>query len=184
MFDVFRVAGRAYPVVVDVACGVSLGVIERLRAQQTMVVSCSKGFPPKPGRLDEGRSIRNPPDAIGVLVADRRQGLRAADRLESEDVASCAAELMKLKHLGVWMLSNVETSRSTLEGLEFWFPTAPIHLDLGDYLAVMAENLRDNSARLLIVRIRLPRFGLIGGSAEDSVETIFATLGPRPGARH
>jgi hypothetical protein len=63
---------------------------------------------------------------------------------------------MKLKHLGVWMLSNVKSSRSTLEGLEFWFPTAPIHLDLGDDLAVMAENLGNNRARLLIVRIREP----------------------------
>ncbi len=71
-----------------------------------MVVSSYKRPPPKYGRLDEGRSIRNPPNAIDVLFADRRQGVWTADRLKSEDVASCAAELMKLKHLGVRMLSK------------------------------------------------------------------------------
>jgi len=115
-------------------------------------VSSYKGSPPKSGRLDEGRSIRNPPDAIGVLVADRRQGLRSADGLKGEGVASYATQLMKLKDLGVWILSTIETSRSTLEGLQFWLPTAPIHLNPGDDLAVITNNLGDNGARLLVVR--------------------------------
>jgi hypothetical protein len=63
---------------------------------------------------------------------------------------------MKVNDLGVWMLSNVETSRSTLEGLQFWFPTAPIHLNPDDDLAVMAQNLGDNGARLLVVRLWEP----------------------------
>jgi len=118
-----------------------------------MVVTYHHRAPPKSGRFYEGRGIRNPPDAVDVLFADHRQGLRAADRPKGEEAAYFATELMKLNDLSVWMLSNVETSRSTLEGLQFWFPTAPIHLNPGDDLAVITNNLGDNGARLLVVRL-------------------------------
>jgi hypothetical protein len=63
---------------------------------------------------------------------------------------------MKLNDLSVWMLSNVETSRSTLDHPQFRFPTPPIRLNPDDDLAVLAKNLGDNGARLLVVRLWEP----------------------------
>jgi hypothetical protein len=121
-----------------------------------MVVTYYQRAPPKSGRFYEGRGIRNPPDAVDVLFADHRQGLRAADRPKGEEAAYCATELMKLNDLSVWMLSNVETCRSTLDHPQFRFPTPPIHLSPDDDLAVLAKNLGDNGARLLVVRLWEP----------------------------
>jgi hypothetical protein len=63
---------------------------------------------------------------------------------------------MKLNDLSVWMLSNVETSRSTFDHPQFRFPTPPIHLNPDGDLAVLAKNLGDNGARLLVVRLWEP----------------------------
>jgi hypothetical protein len=121
-----------------------------------MVVTYHKRAPPKSGRFYEGSGVRNPPDAVDVLFADHRQGLRAADSPKGEEAAYCATELMKLNDLSVWMLSNVETSRSALDRPQFRFPTAPIHLNPDDDLAVLAKNLGDDGARLLVLRLWEP----------------------------